>query len=81
MDVSRVKAVIAYDGSKFQGFQRQSPEREATEGQSVTGRIEEALASIGIREEILGAGRTDAGVSRRLGLLETKRDVEIRSLI
>lgn len=62
MDVSRIKAVIAYDGSKFQGFQRQSPEREAAEGPSITGRIEETLASIGIREEILGAGRTDAGV-------------------
>ena len=53
----RVKAVIAYDGSFFQGFQRQTRTR-----QTVTGSLESALRSLHIDSDIVGSGRTDAGV-------------------
>ncbi len=53
----RVKAVIAYDGSAFEGFQRQTrtPRTVATA-------IEKALKNLGIENPITGSGRTDAGV-------------------
>jgi len=53
----RVKAVIAYDGASFRGFQKQKSTK-----QTVTTAIEEALTSIGITSEIRGSGRTDARV-------------------
>lgn len=54
----RVKAVIAYDGTDYHGFQRQSIEREPT----IQGALERALITIGQAGIVLGAGRTDAGV-------------------
>jgi len=54
----RVKAVIAYDGTDYHGFQRQSPDREPT----IQGTLEGALSKIGQAGVVLGAGRTDAGV-------------------
>jgi tRNA pseudouridine38-40 synthase len=53
----RVKAVIAYDGSLFQGFQRQRSTIN-----TVTTAIENALKSLQINAAITGSGRTDAGV-------------------
>ena len=53
----RVKAVIAYDGSCFKGFQRQTRTT-----QTVTTAIEKALQSLQINSPIVGSGRTDAGV-------------------
>jgi len=53
----RIKAVVAYDGSAFQGFQRQTK----TE-QTVTTAIEKALQSLRIDSPITGSGRTDASV-------------------
>ncbi|MBC7224479.1 MAG: tRNA pseudouridine(38-40) synthase TruA [Anaerolineae bacterium] len=56
----RVKAVVAYDGTEYLGFQRQ------VQGPTVQGVLEEVLARIaghGVR--VLGAGRTDAGVHAR----------------
>jgi tRNA pseudouridine38-40 synthase len=55
--MQRIKAVLAYDGSAFQGFQRQTRTPE-----TVQGSIERALESLGIPGEIVGSGRTDAGV-------------------
>lgn len=53
----RIKLVFSYDGSKFNGFQRQKNVR------SVQGEIEKALSIIyNDNIEIKGAGRTDAGV-------------------
>lgn len=53
----RVKAVVAYDGTEYLGFQRQA------QGPTVQGVLEEALAKIaGHAVRVLGAGRTDAGV-------------------
>jgi tRNA pseudouridine38-40 synthase len=54
----RIKAVIAYDGTDYHGFQRQSPDREP----SIQGTLEGALSKIGQGSVVLGAGRTDAGV-------------------
>jgi tRNA pseudouridine38-40 synthase len=52
-----LKLVLAYDGSAYVGWQRQ------TEGQSIQGLIEEALSRIdGAPVRVAGAGRTDAGV-------------------
>ncbi len=54
----RIKAVIAYDGTAYHGFQRQPPDREP----SIQGTLEGALSMIGQPGTVLGAGRTDAGV-------------------
>ena len=52
-----VKAVIAYDGSHYFGFQKQT-----STCKTITYAIEEALQSLQIHSEIIGSGRTDAGV-------------------
>ena len=54
---TRVKAVIAYDGSAYLGFQKQSSTRK-----TVTYAIEKALHSLHITSDIVASGRTDAGV-------------------
>jgi len=55
------KSILAYDGTMFHGFQRQ-----ADGVRTVQGCVEEALRTLGWREEsILAAGRTDAGVHAR----------------
>jgi tRNA pseudouridine38-40 synthase len=52
-----LKIVLAYDGADFVGWQRQPT------GVSVQGKLEEALAAIeGQPVNVVGAGRTDAGV-------------------
>jgi len=53
----RVKAVITYDGSAYQGFQKQT-----STDKTVTSDIEKALLSLQIDSSIVGSGRTDAGV-------------------
>ena len=53
----RVKAVISYDGSPYQGFQKQT-----TTNMTITSTIEKALVSLQINSPIVGSGRTDAGV-------------------
>jgi tRNA pseudouridine38-40 synthase len=52
-----LKITLAYDGTRFVGWQRQA------EGESIQGRLEEALARFdGAPVTVHGAGRTDAGV-------------------
>ena len=52
------KMLIQYDGSRYEGWQRQ----ERT-GNTIQGKIEDVLSKMtGERTEIQGAGRTDAGV-------------------
>jgi tRNA pseudouridine38-40 synthase len=52
-----LKLTIAYDGTRFVGWQRQS------EGESIQGLLEDALAKFeGAPVTVQGAGRTDAGV-------------------
>ena len=53
----RVKAVIAYNGTPFQGFQKQKTTRN-----TIVSAIEDALYSLGITSPVTGSGRTDAGV-------------------
>lgn len=53
------KLVLAYDGSKYNGFQRQSKHPEKT----IQGKIEAVLSRLFDEEiQIIGSGRTDAGV-------------------
>jgi tRNA pseudouridine38-40 synthase len=54
----RFRATVEYDGTEFAGFQIQSGAR------TVQGELEAALARLsgGIRQPVMGAGRTDAGV-------------------
>ena len=54
----RIKAVVAYDGTDYHGFQRQGPNFEPT----IQGKFEETLARINQASSVLTAGRTDAGV-------------------
>ncbi len=54
----RFRATVEYDGTEFAGFQAQPGSR------TVQGELETALARLsgGIRQPVMGAGRTDAGV-------------------
>ena len=55
----RLRAVVAYEGTQYHGFQRQSPEREPT----IQGELERSLVAVtGQATTVLGSGRTDAGV-------------------
>jgi tRNA pseudouridine38-40 synthase len=55
------KAIIAYDGTGFEGFQRLGPHRR-----TVQGVFEDGLRALGWQgTSILAAGRTDAGVHAR----------------
>ena len=53
----RAKAVIAYDGSAFYGFQSQT-----TTPKTVSGALARTAAKLGIHSPIVGSGRTDRGV-------------------
>ncbi len=53
----KVKAVISYDGSAYLGFQRQKSTKK-----TITTAIETALSSLQVDSDIVGSGRTDAGV-------------------
>lgn len=53
----RVKAVLTYDGSSYQGFQKQTSTQN-----TISSKIEDALVSLQIHSPITGSGRTDAGV-------------------
>ncbi len=55
--LQRVKAVIAYDGSVYYGFQKQKSTTN-----TITHDIEQVLSSLHIESNIVGSGRTDAGV-------------------
>jgi tRNA pseudouridine38-40 synthase len=57
MDLARYKLILAYDGTAFNGSQRQA------NGRSVQAAVEDALQPLGWKgRSILLAGRTDAGV-------------------
>ena len=53
------KLIIAYDGSRYNGFQKQSKHPEKT----IQGKLENVLTKLFNEEiQIIGCGRTDAGV-------------------
>lgn len=61
--MARYKVILAYDGTRYHGFQRQSRDHGHVETQTVQGLVESSLQKMGWREgSILAAGRTDAGV-------------------
>jgi len=56
--MARYKVILAYDGTHFQGFQRQK-----SGVRTVQGEVEQALRGLGWEgKSILSAGRTDTGV-------------------
>jgi tRNA pseudouridine38-40 synthase len=63
-DGRNIKLLIAYDGTDFSGWQRQSDNIEKAEtARTVQGEIERALEKIhGQTVDLTGSGRTDAGV-------------------
>ncbi|MFH1084811.1 MAG: tRNA pseudouridine(38-40) synthase TruA [Chloroflexota bacterium] len=57
MNTYNVRAIVAYDGTLYQGFQRQRA------GATIQGELERALQRLTQSEvRVAGAGRTDAGV-------------------
>jgi len=56
-EVRKLKLVVEYDGTDFSGWQRQDGQR------TVQGTLEDTVHQLlGVRVEVRGAGRTDAGV-------------------
>ena len=54
----RYRAILAYDGTRYQGFQRLTGDAP-----TIQGMVEVALKQVsGQTVTVLGAGRTDAGV-------------------
>jgi tRNA pseudouridine38-40 synthase len=84
--VAAYRLLVEYDGSRFQGWQRQGPKQTAEGVRTVAGSLEHALREAGLRViELMGAGRTDAGV-HALGQcahlhLEPKGAPEARDLV
>lgn len=64
------KLIISYDGSRFYGWEHQ-PNTDMT----IQGKLENVLAKmVGEEVEILGAGRTDAGVHARAMVANFRAD-------
>jgi tRNA pseudouridine38-40 synthase len=75
--LTRYRLTLAYDGTGFQGWQRQ---REDAASRTVQGELETALARLadGARVSVTGAGRTDTGVHAlgQVASFELPRDLE-----
>ncbi|BDU69334.1 tRNA pseudouridine synthase A [Geothrix oryzae] len=57
------RLLLEYDGSRFQGWQKQGPKQSREGVRTVAGSLEHAIHEAGLRLLYLGgAGRTDAGV-------------------
>jgi len=71
--VANYKLVLSYDGTDFCGWQRQLEKRTV---QSV---LEETLAKIaGKKVEVIGSGRTDAGVHAQGQVANFKADLRLK---
>ncbi|MBK8725453.1 MAG: tRNA pseudouridine(38-40) synthase TruA [Holophagaceae bacterium] len=85
-EAAAYRLLLEYDGSKYQGWQRQGPKQTAEGVRTVAGSLEHALREAGFRVlTLMGSGRTDAGV-HALGQvahlhLEPKGAPEARDLI
>ena len=65
------KLTIAYDGTRFFGWERQ-PDRE-----TIQGKLESVLEKLnGTPVDVIGAGRTDAGVHARAMVASVRLDVK-----
>ena len=65
------KLTIAYDGTRFFGWERQ-PDRE-----TIQGKLESVLEKLnGTSVDVIGAGRTDAGVHARAMVASVRLDVK-----
>ncbi len=65
------KLTIAYDGTRFFGWERQ-PDRE-----TIQGKLESVLEKLnGASVDVIGAGRTDAGVHARAMVASVRMDVK-----
>ena len=65
------KLTIAYDGTRFFGWERQ-PDRE-----TIQGKLESVLEKLcGQKVDVIGAGRTDAGVHARAMVASVRLDVK-----
>ena len=68
------KLTIAYDGSRFFGWERQ-PGRD-----TIQGKLETVLAKLtGAPADVIGAGRTDAGVHARAMVASVRLDTDLSS--
>lgn len=66
------KMIIAYDGSRYYGWQRQPDQN------TIQGKLESVLSVLcGKEVEVIGAGRTDAGVHARGMTANVNLDLEI----
>ena len=64
------KLTIAYDGTRFFGWERQ-PDRD-----TIQGKLESVLEKLcGQKVDVIGAGRTDAGVHARAMVASVRMDV------
>jgi tRNA pseudouridine38-40 synthase len=73
----RYRLVLEYDGGPFRGWQRQA------EGVSIQACLETAIQSFcGAAVQVIGAGRTDAGVHARgqVAHLDLEREVPVEAL-
>jgi tRNA pseudouridine38-40 synthase len=79
--MTRFRLTLAYDGTDFEGWQRQ---RESASSRTVQGELEGALARLagGARVRATGAGRTDTGVHAlgQVASFDLPRDMEPAAL-
>lgn len=78
--MTNYKLTLAYDGSKYNGFQRQSKHPEKT----IQGKLENVLSQLFNEEiQIIGSGRTDAGVHSKGQVcnFHTKHFIELDEIL
>ncbi len=78
--MTNYKLIIAYDGTRYNGFQRQSKHPEKT----IQGKIENVLSQLFEEEiQIIGSGRTDAGVHSKGQVcnFHTKKQLSIEEIL
>ena len=70
-----IRFIVQYDGTRYEGWQRQVRTKE-----TIQGKLEQAIAQVtGETVQIQGAGRTDAGVHSRgqTANVRLKKNVDI----